>query len=48
MNRQRLICESRAVMPRDAAKGLALLVGLINTRLRALEAHPENAIVTCS
>lgn len=28
MNRQCLICESRAVMTRDAARGLALVVGL--------------------
>lgn len=30
MNRQCLICESRAVMTRDAARGLALLAGLID------------------
>ena len=30
MNRQCLICDSSAVLTRDAAKGLALLVGLID------------------
>lgn len=34
MNRQCLICESRAVMPRDAAKGLTLLVGLVDGALQ--------------
>ncbi|MCS9405923.1 hypothetical protein N1E65_31725 [Pseudomonas aeruginosa] len=30
MNRQCLICDSSAVLTRDAAKGLTLLAGLLN------------------
>ena len=30
MNRQCLICDSSAVLTRDAAKGLTLLIGLLN------------------
>ncbi|WP_442112011.1 hypothetical protein [Pseudomonas sp. NUPR-001] len=40
MNRQCLICESRAVMPRDAAKGLALLVGLIDGAAQRARSAP--------
>ncbi|WP_060495074.1 hypothetical protein [Pseudomonas sp. GTC 16482] len=41
MNRQCLICESRAVMPRDAAKGLALLVGLVDGALQGVRSTPS-------
>lgn len=41
MNRQCLICESRAVMPRDAAKGLALLVGLVDGALQGARSTPS-------
>ena len=30
MNRQCLICDSSAVLTRDAAKGLTVLIGLLN------------------
>lgn len=40
MNRPCLICESRAVMTRDAAKGLALLVGLIDGAARCARSTP--------
>lgn len=35
MNKHCLICESEAVLTRDASKGLALLVGLLAAALRA-------------
>ncbi|WP_298184256.1 hypothetical protein [uncultured Pseudomonas sp.] len=37
MNRQCLICESRAVLTRDAAKGLTLLVGLFNGAIKGAQ-----------
>ena len=40
MNRQCLICESRAVMTRDAARGLALLVGLIDGAMLGARSTP--------
>ena len=41
MNRQCLICESRAVMPRDTAKGLALLVGLVDGAAQGARSAPR-------
>lgn len=42
MNRQCLICESRAVLTREAARGLALLVGLLDGAIQgARSAHEE-------
>lgn len=43
MNRQCLICESRAVVTRDAAQGLALLIGLFNSAVKG--ARQENGLV---
>ncbi|KSE91522.1 hypothetical protein AO934_27025 [Pseudomonas aeruginosa] len=40
MNRQCLICESRAVMTRDAARGLALAVGLIDGAVQGARSAP--------
>lgn len=40
MNRQCWICESRAVMTRKAAKGLALLVGLIDGAAQGARSEP--------
>lgn len=40
MNRQCLICESRAVITRDAARGLALLVGLIEGAVQGARSAP--------
>lgn len=40
MNRQCLICESQAVMTRDAARGLALLVGLIDGAIQGIRSAP--------
>lgn len=40
MNRQCLICESRAVMTRDAARGLALLVGLVDGAVQGVRNTP--------
>ncbi len=40
MNRHCLICESRAVMTSDAAKGLALLVGLIDGAAQGARSAP--------
>lgn len=37
MNRQCLICESRAVLTRDAAKGLTLLAGLLNGAIKGAQ-----------
>ncbi|PBJ92156.1 hypothetical protein CMV24_28630 [Pseudomonas plecoglossicida] len=40
MNRPCLICDSRAVMTRDAAKGLALLVGLTDGAAQGSRSAP--------
>lgn len=37
MNRQRLICDSSAVLTRDAAKGLTLLIGLLNGAIKGAQ-----------
>jgi len=37
MNRQRLICDSSAVLTRDAAKGLTLLIGLLNCAIEGAQ-----------
>jgi hypothetical protein len=43
MNRQCLICDSSAVLTRDAAKGLALLVGLIDGAIKeARRSHEQS------
>ncbi|OKS16777.1 hypothetical protein BH607_16795 [Pseudomonas aeruginosa] len=42
MNRQCLICESRAVITRDAARGLALLVGLIDGAIQEARSAPRD------
>lgn len=43
MNRQCLICDSNAVLTRDAAKGLALLAGLLNGAIKgARRPHEED------
>src|SRR5690606_40027160 len=39
MNRQCLICDSSAVLTRDAAKGLTLLVGLFNGAIKGARRH---------
>lgn len=40
MNRQCLICDSSAVLTRDAAKGLTLLIGMFNSAIKgALRPH---------
>lgn len=43
MNRQCLICESRAVLTRDAAKGLALLAGLLNGAIKGAQRPHEGS-----
>jgi hypothetical protein len=40
MSRQCLICESRAVMTREAAKGIALLLGLIDGAIQGARRAP--------
>lgn len=37
MNRQCLMCDSSAVLTRDAAKGLTLLVGLLNGAIKGTQ-----------
>jgi len=37
MNRQCLICDSSAVLTQDAAKGLALLVGLFSGAIKGAQ-----------
>lgn len=41
MNRLCLICDSSAVLTRDAAKGLTLLVGLFNGAIRGTQRPHE-------
>ncbi|TKJ79972.1 hypothetical protein PspCFBP13509_11010 [Pseudomonas sp. CFBP13509] len=41
MNRQRLICDSSAVLTRDAAKGLTLLIGLLNGAIEGAQSPHE-------
>ncbi|MEQ6328913.1 hypothetical protein VLF92_11350 [Pseudomonas chengduensis] len=41
MNRQCLICDSSAVLTRDAAKGLSLLVGLLNGAIKGAQRPHE-------
>jgi hypothetical protein len=43
MNRQCLICDSSAVLTRDAAKGLTLLVGLFNGAIKGARRHHEGS-----
>lgn len=43
MNRQCLICDSSAVLTRDAAKGLTLLVGLINGAINGAQRPREGS-----
>lgn len=43
MNRQCLICESRAVLTRDAAKGLTLLAGLLNGVIKGAQRPHEGS-----
>lgn len=44
MSRYCLICESRAVITREAAKGLALLIGLVDSAIQgAQRAQAENS-----
>lgn len=41
MNRQCLICDSSAVLTRDAAKGLTLLAGLLNSAIKGAQHQQE-------
>ena len=41
MNRPRLICEPSAVLTRDAAKGLTLLIGLLNGAIEGAQSPHE-------
>lgn len=43
MNRRCLICESSAVLTQDAAKGLALLVGLLNGAIKGAQPLHEGS-----
>ena len=43
MNRQWLICDSSAVLTRDAAKGLTLLAGLLNGAIKGAQRPHEGS-----
>lgn len=43
MNRQCLICDSSAVLTRDAAKGLTLLAGLLDGAIKGARRHHEGS-----
>ncbi|MBH9296388.1 hypothetical protein [Pseudomonas aeruginosa] len=43
MNRQCLICDSSAVLTREAAKGLTLLVGLLNGVIKGAQRSHEGS-----
>ncbi|MFU7748040.1 hypothetical protein ACNAPF_11280 [Pseudomonas aeruginosa] len=44
MNRQCLICDSSAVLTRDAAKGLTLLIGLFNGAIKGAQRPHEGSV----
>ena len=46
MNRQCLICDSSAVLTRDAAKGLTLLIGLFNGAIEGAQRPHERSGLT--
>lgn len=43
MNRQCLICASSAVLTRDAAKGLTLIVGLLHSAIKSAQRPDEGS-----
>ena len=43
MNRQCLICDSSAVLTRDAAKGLTVLIGLLNGAIEGAQRPHESS-----